>query len=178
MFRSGRDKKYPTGVGTRSHGKGRQLRGIQCSLLERSVRYLYQRSIGLSTEAETFIARDVLSATNANVTPVTFLFDASFPLVRKTNCAIGSEEFLPHFVSSFHQRVEVLAAGTSAMLRTLAVPLFGGVVLYSVFGTECAPLLQYVCQSQRPGWAWLGFGLSVSSSSSWRLRSPQYFALK
>ena len=87
---------------------------------------------------------------NVNVTPVTFFFHASFPLVRKTNSATGSEGISSEFCSNFHQRVEVLAAGTSAMLRTLALLLFLDVVLHSVF---VAVRLPEPAAGIGPGWA-------------------------
>ena len=70
---------HTTVVGTRFHGKSRKLRRIQCSLLERTVRYLCRRSIEMLVEAQTLLVCFVFfSETNTNVTAAAFFIDARF----------------------------------------------------------------------------------------------------
>ena len=85
---------------------------------------------------------------DADVASATLVVGARIPLVLAANRIIVCKELVPDLFASVHQRVEVLAAGTS---KTFVLPLFLIVVFHSVFAPEEVLLLWCVRQSQRLG---------------------------
>ena len=63
----------------------------------------------------------VVPTANANVAAATSVVGARIPLVLVANRIIVCEELVPNLFASVHQRVELLAAGTSG---TFALPFF------------------------------------------------------
>ena len=74
---------------------------------------------------------------------------ARIPLVLVENRIIVCEELVPNLFASVHQRVELLAAGTSG---TFALSFLFFVVFHSVFAPQEVLLLWCVCHARASGW--------------------------